>query len=155
MTEYKPVMKTIVSSVILLAAMPLAAVSLSTAPPTTAGVTAQGPFVGIELSKLSEDDRSVIVQASEDFRAVVAGRKPVHAVFDKEHPLPADGGTTFYKGNRYKLTIQRSISSFGSFTGIAYGPVLRFEQEFAPGNVSQLSDIRVYSFDELRKLLAE
>jgi hypothetical protein len=38
-------------------------------------------------------------QAEEDFQAIVAGKSPPFAKFDEDHPLPADGGTTFYRGN--------------------------------------------------------
>jgi len=112
-----------------------------------------GPFIGIDLAKLPPEDRQIITEASEDFRAVVAGKKPMHAVFDKNADLPSDGGTTFYKGRGYNLTVLLSISSFGDFSGNAYGPIVTFDSTFAPGNTSEISDIRVYSSDELRKFL--
>ena len=130
--------------------LPLAACSQQSAPSPTLSV---GPFIGVDLSKLPPEHRRIIEEASEDFRAVVEGRKPIHAKFDSDAPLPSDGGTTFYKGNGYHLTISASLSSFGEFDGIAYGPILRFDDKFAPGNTNLISDIRVYSNDELRKLL--
>lgn len=113
----------------------------------------QGPFVGLDIAKLTESDRRVITEASEDFRAVVAGKKPMHAVFDKDAPLPSDGGTTFYQGKGYRLTILVSLSDFGDFHGTAYGPIVEFERTFAPGNTSEISDIRVYSSDAFGKLM--
>jgi hypothetical protein len=112
-----------------------------------------GPFVGIDMSKLSNEDKATISEASEDFRAVVQGKKPVHAEFDADAPLPSDGGTHYYKGKRYELTVLKSLSAFGEFSGIAYGPIITFDEDFAPGNASTISDIRVYSSEELRKFL--
>lgn len=112
-----------------------------------------GPFIGIDMSKLAAKDRQIISEASDDFRAVVQGKKPIHAKIDPDAPLPSDGGTHFYKGNGYKLTISISLSSFGEFNGTAYGPILTFDDSFAPGNTNQISDIRVYSTEELRKFL--
>ncbi|MGO4551874.1 hypothetical protein AB4059_12310 [Lysobacter sp. 2RAF19] len=114
-----------------------------------------GPFVGLDLPKLPEGDRRIITEASEDFRAVVEGKKPVHAVFDKDAPLPADGGTTFYQGKGYRLTILISLSDFGEVHGTAYGPVVEFERAFAPGNTSEISDIRVYSPEAFGKLMRD
>lgn len=112
-----------------------------------------GPFVGVDVSKLSARDGQVIKDASEDFRAVVQGKKPIHAKLDEDAPLPSDGGTHFYKGDGYELTVSISLSSFGGFNGTAYGPILTFDDKFAPGNTNRISDIRVYSNEELGKLL--
>jgi hypothetical protein len=122
---------------------------------STVSAQALGPFVGVNTAELSERDRQVILQASEDFSAVQKGKRPIHAVADRSHPLPADGGTTFYQGDGYKLTILKSLSSFGQFTGVAYGPILFFDTQFAPGNTSSISGVRVYSNEDLRKLLSE
>jgi hypothetical protein len=113
------------------------------------------PFVGLSSAAMPDADRKIIMEASDDFLAVLAGKKPIHAKFDEEAPLPTDGGTTFYIGEGYKLTVVRSISSFGEFNGYAYGPALTFNEDFAPGNESTISDIRVYSDAELGKLLGE
>ena len=126
---------------------------ISTQPLATSSTLADGPFIGVDLAKLPLEQRHIIQEASEDFRAVVQGRKPIHAKLDSDVPLPSDGGTTFYRGNGYNLTISLSLSRFGEFNGIAYGPIIRFDDTFAPGNTNQISDIRVYSDDELRKLL--
>jgi hypothetical protein len=113
------------------------------------------PFVGLSSTTLSDDDRKIIMEASDDFLSVVAGKKPVHAHVDEDADLPADGGTTYYVGAGYKLTVVKSLSSFGEFNGYVYGPKLTFNEDFAPGNVSTISDIRVYSDVELDRLLGE
>ena len=111
-----------------------------------------GPFIGIDLSKLSAPNRQILTEASEDFRAVVSGKKPIHAVPDTTD-APSDGGTTFYRGNGYRLTRLLSFSGFGGVPANAYGPIIKFDREFAPGNTSEISDIRVYSSDELSKFI--
>jgi hypothetical protein len=93
-------------------------------------------------------------EALEDFRAVDAGNKPIHAVFDKEAPLPTDGGTTYYKGNGYKLCIVQSLETVGGIDGYIYGPALILLQELAVGNSSSISHVTFYSRQELRKLLS-
>ena len=112
-----------------------------------------GPFVGLDETSLSPENRQILREASEDFRAVVAGKKPVHAVFDKDAPLPSDGGTTFYQGKGYRLTVLVSYSGFGGLPANAYGPIIKFDPAFAPGNTSEISDIRVYTSEELSKFL--
>jgi hypothetical protein len=107
------------------------------------------PFAGVDLAKLSAADRQVITEASEDFQAVLSGKKPIHAVFDKDADLPSDGGTTFYKGKHYRLTATMTLASFGSFNGVAFGPRLEFDNTFSPGFNQEISSIRVYSNEQL------
>ena len=114
-----------------------------------------GPFIGLDASAFPAADQRALLEASEDFRAVVSGRRPVHATLDITAPLPADGGTTYYQGTRYRLTVLRSLSTFGGFRGIAYGPILTFDKDFAPGNTSEISDIKVYSTEQLSLRQAE
>ena len=102
------------------------------------------PFVDLETSDASRDDKQILREASEDFCAVVAGNKPIHAKFDASAALPSDGGTTFYIGHKYRLTVLRSISTFGSFDGEARGPIIKFDEPFAKGNTTEISNIRVY-----------
>lgn len=75
---------------------------------------------------------------------MVAGKDPIHAQFDETAAVPSDGGTLFYVGRKYKLTVLNSLSSFGSFHGTAHGPVITFDESFAPGNTNLISSIRVY-----------
>jgi hypothetical protein len=107
------------------------------------------PFPGIDAAKLSPADRLVITEASEDFEAVLSGKKPIHAVFDKDSPLPSDGGTTFYRGRHYRLTATITLASFGGFHGVAFGPRLQFDQEFSPGFNQEIASVRVYSNEQL------
>ena len=119
----------------------LAACSVGTpAPVATAGCQ---PFVDLDDSKATDEDRLVIKQASEDFCAVLAGEKPIHAKKAAGTDAPTDGGSSFYVGRKYKLTVLKSASSFGGYPGIATGPILKFDQSFAPGHTSEISSITV------------
>lgn len=112
--------------------------------PQAEGTPCQAPFADLSGSGASPEDQQILREASEDFCAVVAGAEPLHAKFDDTAPLPSDGGTLFYVGRKYKLTVLNSLSSFGSFEGTAHGPILRFDESFAGGNTNEISNIRVY-----------
>ena len=107
------------------------------------------PFDGIEVSGASQEDRLILREASEDFCAVMAGNEPIHA---KPAPGggPSDGGTLAYIGRRYKLTALNSLSKFGSFRGVARGPIIEFDASFAPGHTTTVSSIRVYATAKTR-----
>ena len=107
------------------------------------------PFDGIGASGASPEDQLVLREASEDFCAVVAGNEPIHAKLVASSET-SDGGTMSYAGRRYKLTALSSLSTFGSYRGIARGPILEFDASFAPGHTSAISSIRVYPIPETR-----
>ena len=98
-------------------------------------------------------------QALDDFKATLKGKHPVHAIADKDVPLPADGGTTFYKGDGYKLTIVKSLNGIMRgeeyVHGYIYGPVISFESNVMTGNFPNIQHLTFYTGDELRKLLTE
>ncbi len=110
-------------------------------------------FVGADLSSIPKEDADVFIEATEDFNAVLEGRKPIHAKLDLDAPLPADGGTVFYLGNKYNLTVIKSLSSFGSVRGYVYGPAIFFDKKFATGNSSSLSSTKFYSTESFNQLL--
>lgn len=116
---------------------------------------AGGPFVGLDLAALSEPARRSILEASQDFRDVLAGRAPSFARPDLEAPLPADGGSRGYLGRGYTLWVCRSLSSFGGVDGYVYGPVLSFDESIAGGNERSLADTRFYPAARLHALLAQ
>lgn len=119
-----------------------------------ASPTASGdPFAGVDLSSLAPQERQTISEAVRDFQDVVAGKLPTFAKVDGDMPLPADGGTTFYVGRGYRLTIVRSLSSFGKLDGFVYGPVITFDPAFAPGNVGQIASTRFYTPEQMGALL--
>ena len=96
--------------------------------------------------------------AVDDFNAVIDGKRPVHAEVDKDVPLPADGGTTFYKGDGYKLTIVKSLNGIMRgkeyIHGYIYGPVISFEPDVMSGNFPNIQYLTFYTGDELQKFLS-
>jgi hypothetical protein len=126
-----------------------------TSTPPTAPLLADGPFVGLDLGALSEPARHAFLEASQDFRDVLAGRAPSFAQPDLEAPLPADGGSRGYLGRGYALWVCRSLSSFGGVDGYVYGPVLSFDEDIAAGNQRSLADTRFYPAARLHALLAQ
>lgn len=134
----------------VLALITLLSMTLSTAhasPPPSSH-----PFADVDLSSLTPENRRTIDEAARDFQDVVAGKVPAFAKVDESAPLPADGGTTFYVGHGYKLTIVRSLSSFGELHGFVYGPIITFDPAFAPGNLGQIANTRFYTVEQLRAL---
>ena len=121
----------------------LALVACAEPPPQSVLTPACQPFADIDWSQASKDDKQVLSEAAEDFCAVLARQKPVHARPRPGFDAPSDGGSRFYIGRRYRLTALQSASSFGGVAGTAYGPILRFDKDFAPGNTSEISQIRV------------
>ena len=112
--------------------------------PAARETSCQAPFANLASSGANPEDLQILQEASEDFCAVVAGKEPLHAKFDDTAALPSDGGSLFYVGRKYKLTVLNSLSSFGSFNGTAHGPIITFDESFAPGNTNEISNIRVY-----------
>ncbi len=97
-------------------------------------------------------------EALDDFNAVLSGNSPVHARADKDHPALTDGGTTFYIGDGYKLTILMSLNGIMHgeeyIHGYIYGPMISFEPEVMVGNYPSIHQLSFYPGEELKKLLS-
>ena len=104
------------------------------------------------LPRASNERTTSCVEATEDFEAVKAGKAPLHAKVDKHAALPADGGTTFYIGYKYKLTVESSLSSFGALNGWVYGPIVVCDESLAPGNENTFASLRFYTQAAFAKL---
>ena len=113
----------------------------------------KGPFSGIDISSLSKENAQIIMEANEDYLLVKNGKKPKNAKFDTKAALPSDGGTTYYRGNGYKLTILKRLSSFGKLRGYIYGPVITFDKKNTLGNSNKIVFLRFYTTLQLKKLL--
>ena len=109
-------------------------------------------FVGVNWDDLSPEQYRVLKESSEDYVAVLSGKKPIYAKLDESRFL-LDGGTKYYDGYKYTLTIVMSMSAFGDVHGYAYGPSVQYEEEFAPGNISKLSNIKMFTSESLAELL--
>lgn len=94
----------------------------------------------------------------DDFNAVLEGKPPIHAVVDREVSLPTDGGTTFYKGDGYKLTIVKSLNGIMRgkeyVHGYIYGPIITSQPDVMTGNFPNIQYLTFYTGEELRRLLA-
>jgi hypothetical protein len=97
--------------------------------------------------------------ALEDFNAVLAYKRPVHAKLGPG-PFFKDGGTLTYEGNGYDLTVIKSLFSFdkknegeGEVNGYTYGPTLLFKESFGLGNMSRVSRVSFYPAEVLEKAL--
>lgn len=112
----------------------------------------EGVFPGIDPQALAPAQRDALHQAAADFRAVAAGGAPRHALIDAEAPVPADGGTCYYQGQGYRLTVVRGLCTLGVQTTVAYGPILHLDETLFAPPLPPVSDVRLYAHDALRRL---
>jgi hypothetical protein len=87
--------------------------------------------------------------AKVDFEAVLRGQKPVHAIPDPKKPDLTDGGTTFYFGEGYSLTVKSTLSEKDGIKGYMYGPIIEFKDA---DKTKELSNVKFYSNEDLKKL---
>lgn len=83
------------------------------------------PHASKEQSKMSIAKKETY--AKEDFDAVLKGQRPIHAISDPKKPDLTDGGTTFYSGDGYALTIKSTLFEKDGIKGYMYGPIITFE----------------------------
>lgn len=137
-----------------LLAAPYAKDRLSTAlfpstKPSTPSVraAASGPFVGIDLTQLTDTQRLVIGQAAIDFDRARKGLEPTCKYASMSGF--SDGGTTIYECPHYRLTVMKGLFSLQGMHGYLYGPIITFSGD------NSVSDVRFYTYDELSRLLGE
>jgi hypothetical protein len=113
------------------------------------------PFVVIgsecQLKWKGETERK-IAECMDDYRAILAGESPKHASSDKARPVPADGGTSYWIGDGYRITIMQSICHVGGVQGFMYGPVIELDRSLAVGNSNVISAVSFYTLDAWRSL---
>ena len=119
------------------------------APKATKPLQAQpaGPFVGIDLTRLTDTQRLVIAQAATDFDRARRGLEPT-CKFESMSGF-SDGGTTIYECPHYRLTVMKGLFSLQGIDGYLYGPIITFSGD------NSISDVRFYTYDELSKLLGD
>jgi hypothetical protein len=147
----------LISSVTIVALSLLAVPTLGASPPEpmSADLDLFMHFVPGTAASLPPEVRKDLTAAFADFRAVLAGRSPVHATVDQTQPVPADGGTTFWLGSGYQLTVVKSLNSVAGVDGYMYGPVVTFASKLGNGNSPSISQISFYPSQALRDLLRE
>lgn len=90
-------------------------------------------------------------QAAQDYDAVLNGNKPTYAKDDPKLGPAADGGTTYYRGDGYRLVIQKAIEEKNGVTVYHYGPILEFD---AAGNKKfNKENLKYYTIEEMEKFL--
>ena len=87
-------------------------------------------------------------QAMEDFSAVKKGLAPIYAKFDVNAGLPADGGTTYYVGHGYRLTVLKRLARVHGVDGYFYGPIISIGT-YADNGYQGISSIKFYSRETL------
>jgi hypothetical protein len=96
-------------------------------------------------------------EALDDFNLVLLGHLPIHAKVDQEQPLLTDGGTTFYIGDGYKLTVLMSLNGIMRgdeyIHGYIYGPMISFGPEVMSGNYPAIHHLTFYTGEDLKELL--
>ncbi len=90
--------------------------------------------------------------AKADFDAILAGKKPIYAIPDKDKSDFADGGTTFYVGEGYALTLMSRLTQEKGVNGYTYGPILTFTSPDKSIKPKEMSSVRFYTLEELKKL---
>ena len=83
-------------------------------------------------------------QARTDFQRAVASQ---HPQFASQSNALRDGGTTFYQGHGYALTVWQRVSTEDGHTSYVYaGPEIQFDRLLSPGG------LKSYSAASTRKL---
>jgi hypothetical protein len=95
-------------------------------------------FQGIDATKLSEPDRSMVLSAQKDIDLVLQGQPP--ACKASSVSGESDGGTLHYKCDRYGITVMRSIYRIGDVQGFLYGPIITFPDDYPISYVRFFSD---------------
>ena len=103
------------------------------------------PFSQLSTEYISSEDQRSLLEASQDFCAVLAGQPPIHARLDAEFQPPPNGSTQRYIGRGYKLLSIRDARFVGGvMVGVA-GPILQFDSRLVPGPGSpvEISQVRL------------
>jgi len=111
-------------------------------------IKAEGSFfVGVDISKLPEPNRTAVLSAEKDIDLALRGQPPTCK--DTADSGESDGGTLHYKCKHYDLTVMQSIYRIGDLSGYIYGPIITF-----PGDYP-ISYVRFFSNDEFDALLKQ
>jgi len=111
---------------------------------------ASSPFDALLAQPLSEAQRIAVVEASEDFAAVLAFNKPVHAVPD-QFGL-SDEGSWSDKGKGYRITVLREWAD-GEASVWLYGPDVRLDPKLFPCVYLPIAHLAFFESHDLIKRL--
>ena len=110
------------------------------------------PLSQLNLEYVSSDDQRSLLEASEDFCAVLAGKPAIHARLDGGFQTPPNGSTKRYVGRGYTLLSIRDARLVGGvMVGVA-GPILQLDSRLAPGpgNPVSISQVRLVRLPTMR-----
>lgn len=115
------------------------------------GATANTSKINGDIRPIIADkvlsDSQMVNEIQVDFNLVLNGKKPK---FAKHKSSLLDGGTAFYKGKGYLLTVVKSMGSIGGVDGYYYGPIIKFKDD---ENIKTMSNVTFYSKNKLKELL--
>ena len=111
------------------------------------------PFGALLDQSLSDVQRVAAVEAGEDFAAVLAFKKPIHATSDGF--MFKDGGSLAYNGRGYRIVVCHSFLPLnGRLLFIVYGPEVRFDQKLFP-TLATIAQTACYESSDLKERLGK
>lgn len=131
----------------ILAVLLLTACSRSSVPTPSVQFIPCSPIAGLEDPDIPSEARTTVLEAQEDFCAVLANREPTHAHKVSPPSTITKSGSTYYVGRGYRLTVVRdTFETGGAYFGL-YGPVLHFDSR-VPGQ-GEMSQVRVVTLPRM------
>ncbi len=119
-----------------------------------AGEPGASPFTPLLAQSLSEAERTAAVQASEDFAAVLAFKKPIHAVPDQFGI--SDGGSWHYQGKGYQLFVWHGMApTSASARLVVYGPEVRLDTKLFRNIQTRIAQTAFYEVADLDQKLQD
>ena len=120
---------------------------------------AADPFPFADLTVLDDERGEILRKAAEDFCLVTQGKGVRHASPDRSVALPSDGGSSYYKGDGYRLSIVQELNVIkggqgADLEGFMYGPILVLDEAVFPGVGTPQSAVRFYTFEAFRALFS-
>ena len=134
----------------VLAILLVAACARPTAPASGDKSSPCSPIAGLDDPDLPVETRTTILEAQQDFCAVLANHEPLHA---RNVPPPSGTrkrGTSYYAGRGYRLVMHRDVFEVGGAYLGYYGPVLHFDSDANVPGPGQLSQVRVVRLPPVR-----
>jgi len=105
-----------------------------------------GPFDVLLTQDLSAEQKRAVTEASEDFAAVIAFKKPIHAKSDGF--VIKDGGSLVYAGHGYRLLVLHQ-HAFHHGVLLIYGPEIKFDAALDINVRMPISQFALYEISEL------
>lgn len=131
-------------------------------------------LIAVDPTLFPEALRQHVIECNEDIAAILVGGVPVHAtlgVADKKPDgsqrkeedgtvekavMRGDGGTRYYQGDGYRITVMKRWCEIGDVTGFLVGPEVIFEAPLDKNSSGEseplrISFVRFVAASEVRK----